>query len=94
MWLYLLVAALVGLCIFGSIFAGGIYTIILVPLAVIGFFSALAYALIAGGAKRSAGASTDPSQGRRGPVTRVSQTPSPRAPSSPEELVDARRGQQ
>ncbi|TMM08762.1 MAG: alanine:cation symporter family protein [Actinobacteria bacterium] len=94
MWLYLLVAVLVALCIFGGIFAGGVFTIILVPLAVIGFFSALAYALIAGGAKRSAGASADPSEGAKGPVTRVSQTPSPRAPSSPGELVDARRAQQ
>lgn len=94
MWLYLLLGVVVALCIFGSIFAGGIFTIILVPLAVIGIFSALAYALIAGAAKRTSGASADPAQGARGPVTRVSQTPSPRAPSSPGELVDARRGQQ
>ncbi len=94
MWLYLPLAVLVALCLFGGIFAGGIYTIVLVPLAVIGFFSALAYALIAGAAKRTAGASADPAQGARGPATRVSQTPSPRTPSSPEELVDARRGQQ
>lgn len=94
MWLYLVVAVLVVLAVFGGIFGGGIFTIVLVPLAVIGFFSALAYALIAGGAKRSAGASADPSQGARGPATRISQTPRLRAPSSPEELVDARRGQQ
>lgn len=94
MWLYLLVAVLVVLAIFGGIFGGGIFTLLLVPLAVIGFFSALAYALIAGAANRTAGGSADPAQGARGPATRLSQTPSPRTPSSPEELVDARRGQQ
>ena len=94
MWLYLVVAVVVLLCIFASIFAGGIFTLILVPLAVIGLLSALAYALIAGAAKRTSGASSDPTQGASGPVTRVSQTPSPQAPSSPEELVDARRGRQ
>lgn len=94
MWLYLLVAVLVGLCLFGGIFAGGVFTIVLVPLAVIAFLSAIAYAMVAGAAKRTSGASADPAQGSRGPATRVSQTPSPQAPSSPEELVDARRGQQ
>jgi hypothetical protein len=94
MWLYLLVALVVGLCVFGSIFAGGVFTIVLVPLAVIAFFSVLAYALAAGAAKRTAGGRADPSQGARGPATRVSQTPSPRAPSSPGELADARRAQQ
>jgi hypothetical protein len=94
MWLYLLVAVLVGLCIFGTVFAGGVFTIVLVPLAVIAFCSALAYALFAGAANRTAGGSADPAQGARGPATRVSQTPSPRAPGSPGELADARRGQQ
>jgi predicted lipid-binding transport protein (Tim44 family) len=94
MWLYPFAGVLVVFAIFGSIFGGGIFTIILVPLAVIGFFSALAYALIAGAASRTAGGSADPAQSARGPATRVSQTPSPPTPSSPGELVDARRGQQ
>ena len=94
MWLYLLIAVVVGLCVFGTVFAGGIFSIVLVPLAVIAFFSAFAYALIAGAAKRASGGSADPAQGARGPATRVSQTPSPRAPTSPAELADARRGQQ
>jgi predicted lipid-binding transport protein (Tim44 family) len=93
-WLYLLVALLVGLCFFGGIFAGGVFTIVLVPLAVIAFLSALAYALIAGAAKRTSGGSADPAQGARGPATRTSQTSNRRGPSSPEQLVDARRGQQ
>lgn len=94
MWFYPLVGLLVVLAIAGSVFGGGIFTIILVPLAVIGVFSALAYALIAGAANRTSGGSADPAQSARGPATRVSHTPSPRTPSSPEELVDARRGQQ
>jgi hypothetical protein len=93
-WLYLLIAVVVVLCVVGSVFAGGVFTIVLVPLAVLSFFAAIAYALIAGAAKRSAGASTDPSQGARGPATRVSQTHSPRRPSTPQELADARRAQQ
>lgn len=94
MWLYLLFALLVGLCFFGGIFAGGVFTIVLVPLAVIAFLSALAYALAAGAAKQRSGGGADPAQGARGPATRTSQTTSRRAPSSPEQLVDARRGQQ
>ena len=94
MWLYLVIAALIGLCVFGTVFAGGVFTIVLVPLAVIAFFSALGYALFAGAANRTAGGSADPAQGARGPATRLSQTPSPRAPTSPGDLADARRGQQ
>jgi hypothetical protein len=94
MWLYLLLAVLVGLCLFGGIFAGGVFTIVLVPIAVLVFFSAIGYALVAGAAKRTGGASADPGQGARGPATRVSTTPGPRAPSSPKELADARRARQ
>jgi hypothetical protein len=93
-WLYLLIAVVVLLCIAGSAFFGGVFTIVLVPLAVLAFFSAIGYALLAGAAKRTAGASIDPSQGARGPATRVGRTQSPPRPSTPQELVDARRAQQ
>jgi len=65
---------------------------VLVPLAVIALFSALAYALAAGAARQRANADTQP-RGRR-PATRRSQTRPPSAPRPPEPRADARRSQQ
>lgn len=90
-WLLALAAALV---FAGGIAFGGIYTLILVPIAVIGAIVAVAYTVFAGSAQRRAGQHTGASETARGSVTRSRQTSPPQAPSSPEELVDARRGQQ
>ena len=47
MWFYLVVVVLVVLGIAGGVCAGGIFTIILVPLALIVLLSGLGYSLIA-----------------------------------------------
>jgi len=94
MWFYWLLAFVLALIFTGGIFFGGIYTLILVPLAVIGVIAGLIYLVTAGAAQRRAESSTDPSATARGPATRTRQTAPSQAPSSPQELVDARRGQQ
>jgi hypothetical protein len=60
MWLYTIVIALVILGVVGGVFAGGIFTIILVPIALIVLFSGLAYSLMA----------RAPEAGRLTPTTR------------------------
>jgi hypothetical protein len=94
MWLFWLLAPIVALMIAGAIFFGGIYTLILVPLAVIAVLGAILYSVAAAAAQRSTGGSTDPAQTARGNATRTSQTESPQRPSRPGELADARRARQ
>jgi hypothetical protein len=92
MWLFLPVVVLVAAAVVGGAFAGGIYTIVLIPLAVIALFAAIVYGYFTGGAQRAA-------EGRRGrsrppaPPTTQHDASAP-APSTPEELVDARRSNQ
>ena len=94
MWLYLIAVLLLFFGIIGGIFGGGIFTIVLLPLA----FVALASAVLAGMWARSHEAKTagstdaSPSTGRPLPHDRA--RPSGRAPTSPERLADARREQQ
>jgi hypothetical protein len=94
MWFYWLLTALIALMLAGGIFFGGIFTLILVPLAVIAVAAGIAYVATAGAAQRRTGADTDPAGSARGSATSTSQTPPPRRPSRPGELVDARRGRQ
>lgn len=92
MWLLVLIAFLGLLAIVGGSLAGGIFTIVLIPLAVIAFICALAYGYFAGGAQRRAGGER---QRDRPPAPPTAGQPSsvPR-PSTPEELADARRANQ
>jgi hypothetical protein len=94
MWLYPLVIALVILAIVGGTLAGGIYTIVLVPLAAIAAISAVVYALWARALQGAAGDSASTSDRTERPLPHRQRRPSGRAPSSPERLVDARREQQ
>jgi hypothetical protein len=94
MWFYPLLLALVILAIVGGTLAGGIFTIVLVPLAAIVAVSAIVYAMWGRAAQGSAGASTDASATSQEPLPHQPQRPSGRAPSSPEGLADARREQQ
>ena len=92
MWLLFVVAFLGFVAILGGALAGGIFTIVLIPLAVIAFVAALGWGYFGGGAERRASG-----EGRRDRPTAppTAQQPSSVAPpSSPEELVDARRGNQ
>jgi hypothetical protein len=89
MWLYPLVIALIIAGIVGGIFAGGIFTIVLVPLALVVLFSGIAYSMMARAAEEKAGAADAdrplPHQRPRG---------NGREPHSPEQLADARRAHQ
>jgi hypothetical protein len=92
MWLFFGVAVLVVAGVVGGAFAGGIYTIVLIPLAVIALFAAIVYGYFTGAAQRHA----EPGGGRgRPPATPTAQQDAAApAPSTPEQLVDARRSNQ
>lgn len=94
MWFYPLIVLLVALVIVGASLAGGIFTIVLVPLAVIVLVSAVVYALWGRAIQGSRGVSTDPTHPTAEPLPHRRRRPSGRAPGSPERLADARRQQQ
>jgi uncharacterized protein (DUF58 family) len=90
MWFYPLLLALVILAIAGGTLMGGVYTIVLIPIAAIVLISAIVYALWGRALQGSHGVSTD--------AEPVSERPLPHSASSdgsqlatPGELVDARR---
>ena len=94
MWFYPLVMVLVILGLAGGIVAGGIFTIVLVPLAVIVAVSAVVYAMWGRALQGGGGGGTEathvddralPSQRRR---------PTGRTRTAPGRLADARRHQQ
>lgn len=93
MWFFWVLALGLALVFAGGIFFGGIYTLILVPFAVLAAIVGVVYTVLAGGAKRQAG-ETDPRSTTSEPATRTSQTSTPRAPATPGQLADARRGRQ
>lgn len=92
MWVLLAVAFLALIAGIGGALAGGIFTIVLIPLAVIALISAIVYGYFSGGAERAARRRS----GRDRPAApATAQTnPTPDAPSTPEDLVDARRANQ
>jgi hypothetical protein len=94
MWFYPVVGLLVVLAIVGGTLAGGIYTIVLVPLAAIAIISALVYSLWGRALQGSEGVSTDAVQTSDRPLPHRRRRPTGRAASSPEALADARRQQQ
>ena len=94
MWFYPLLLALVVLAIVGGTLAGGIYTIVLVPVAVIVVVSAALYAMWGRAMEGSGGVSTDATHASDQPLPHRRRRPSGRAPSSPEAVADARRQQQ
>lgn len=94
MWFYWVLMLGLALVFAGGIVFGGIYTLILVPFAVLAAIVGIIYSVMAGGAKRQAGGETDPTGTARDPATHTSQTGTPRAPATPGQLADARRGRQ
>lgn len=92
MWLLVVIAFLGLLAIVGGTLAGGIFTIVLIPLAVIAFVTVVGYSYFGGAAERRA--SGERSRGRP-PAPPTAQQPSSVArPSTPEDLADARRANQ
>jgi hypothetical protein len=92
MWLAWLAGALVILALIGAVFLGGIFTIALVPLAVVAMISA-AWSLIAARMAQRASGAPGQSGGKPAPLPTSSRRRDA-GPHSPEELVDARRAQQ
>jgi hypothetical protein len=92
MWLIFGVALIALLAVVGGSVAGGIYTIVLIPLAVLALLAAIVYGYFTGRAQRAAEGGP---RRRRPAAPPTAQQGSPASePSSPGELVDARRANQ
>ena len=94
MWFYPLVLLLVILAVIGGTLAGGIFTIVLIPLAVVVLASAVIYGLWGRALAGGAGGSQEATQTSDRPLPHRFGRRTGRAPSSPERLADARRQQQ
>jgi uncharacterized membrane protein YfcA len=94
MWFYPLLLVLVILAVVGGTLAGGIYTIVLLPLAVIVVISAVVYAMWGRALEGSGGTATDATHTSHRPLPHRRVRPSGRGSRSPEALTDARREQQ
>ncbi len=94
MWLYLIVAGLVVIGVIGGLAGGGIFTIVLIPLALIILGASVLFSMSARAAQGKAGGATDQTHTTDRPLPHSPQRPSGRAPTSPEGLADARRAQQ
>ncbi len=98
MWFYFIGLFLLVVGIAGSIVSGGIFTIVLLPLAVIALISAAFHSAAARKAQGRAGGATEdqavPSAAEPAPLPSSQHANTAAAPSSPEQLADARRQQQ
>ena len=86
MWVYLVVVSLAAIGILGGIFAGGIFTIVLLPIAGIILVSGFLFTGLGKGAEQKEGAAP-PEPALPHDVER----PSGHTRTSPERLADARR---
>jgi hypothetical protein len=91
MWFYPLLILVVVLAIVGGTLAGGVFTLVLIPLAVIVAVSAIVYVMWGRAMEANAGGATDATTAKAEPLPHREVRPSGRAPSSPERLADARR---
>jgi hypothetical protein len=89
MWLYIVALVLLVFGIVGGIATGGIFTIVLIPLGVIALVTAGVFSLWG----RSQQGGEEPSSEIGEPLP-TGHSNAASAPSSPEQLVDARREQQ
>ena len=87
MWFYMLIGALAILAIAGAALMGGVFTIVLIPLAVIAVLAAIAYSIAARAAQpREDTGTTDR------PLPSGQQAPdAAHVRTTPERLADARR---
>jgi hypothetical protein len=94
MWLYIIAVFLLIFGIVGSVLSGGIFTIVLIPLGFIALVSAMVHGSLGQGAQRREGPRDDghSSVAQPLPVSEHSNTAS--APTTPEQLADARRLEQ
>jgi len=94
MWFWPVILALVILAIVGGALGGGIFTIVLVPLAAIALISAIVYGVWSRALEGGAGAGNEATHEADRPLPHRSRRPAGRVHTSPEQLVDARRQQQ
>jgi len=94
MWVYLIGVVLLFVGVVGSLAGGGIFTIVLIPIALLALGAAMLFGLMGRSAQDAGGASTDESHTTDRPLPSSHQRPSGRTPTSPEGLADARRAQQ
>jgi hypothetical protein len=93
MWFYPLIAFLVVLGVVGGIFGGGIYTLVLVPIAVIAALTAVVLALW-GRALEGSGNPEGEARRRNRPLPHREPSSPSHVPTSPDRLIDERRAQQ
>jgi hypothetical protein len=94
MWLFLVALIVLVVAIVGSIFSGGIFTIIFIPLGVIAVATAVGSSMFARSAHRKSGGGARAGAGEPRPLPRSNHQNTAPAPDSPGDLVDARRQQQ
>jgi hypothetical protein len=91
MWLYIVALFLLIVGIVGGVLTGGIFTIVLIPLGIIALVSAIAVGAWGRAAQGRHAASTDATQPTGRPLPASEHSNSPAAPSTPDQLADARR---
>ncbi len=94
MWLYMIAGALAVLGIVVGFAGGGIFTIILLPLAFIILVAGVVFGMLGRAEQGAEGQKTDASHMTDRPLPRHRSGPPEPVPSSPEALADARRVQQ
>lgn len=94
MWFYPLVVFLAILALAGGVLLGGVFTIILVPIAFIVVVSAAVYALWGRAMEGAGGGATKATPVDRRPLPHQRSRPSGRIRSTPERLADTRRREQ
>lgn len=91
MWFYPLLMVLVILCIAGGVLLGGVFTIVLVPIGAIAIISAVVYAMWGRALQGSHGQSTGATAVSHRPLPAQPGPSSAPAPTTPDQLADARR---
>jgi hypothetical protein len=91
MWFYPVLVLFGLLAVVGIVAGGGAFTLILVPLGIVGFLSTVVYSMWGRAQAGSAGGSTDATHTTTQPLPGRGRRESGREPTRPDRLVDARR---
>jgi uncharacterized protein (DUF58 family) len=94
MYLGLVLIVVAVICVIAGIFSGGVFTIVLVPLAVIAVVGAVATLVTARAAGISATLTEQPKPQATGRVKRRTGPPAGDVPATPDEYVEARQQSQ
>jgi hypothetical protein len=94
MWLYILAFFLLIFGIVGSVLSGGIFTIVLLPLGIIALISAVVFGAFGRSAQDRYGASANAGSSTVRPLPASGHSNTSAAPTTPDEIAEARRVQQ